>query len=318
MREAAALHARIGRVVPKPLIGLLVDPGTALPERNGVATASPWRNHLAKVPRVWWSLALLLVALWPHGLWLTRRLTDGSDEPWGWLAIATVLVLLVRARGELTLPSRAALAASGVLALLAALLSLWLPPIFAAAVALLALAVFITQALAHRPAAPLAALLLLALPIIASLQFYLGYPLRLTTAHFAAPLLGLTGVDATASGAALLWNGQTILVDPPCAGIGMLWVGSYSAALLSYLNDASPRRTMLNGLFAAGVVFVANVLRNALLFFPEAGLLPSPDWLHATIGLVAFAAAVLPIVVFTHRVPLALRAGRAGGRNERS
>ena len=143
-------------------------------------------------------------------------------------------------------------------------------------------------------------LLLLALPVIASLQFYLGYPLRLATAHAAAPLLGLGGIDAAAAGAALLWHGQTVLVDPPCAGIGMLWVGSWSAALLSYLNGASARRTLLNGIFAAVVVFAANVLRNVLLFFPEAGLLQAPAWLHAAIGLAAFAAALLPIVAFTH------------------
>jgi len=113
-------------------------------------------------------------------------------------------------------------------------------------------------------------------------------------------LLALAGVDAAAAGAALVWNGQTILVDPPCAGIGMLWVGAWTAALLSYLNGASARRTFVNGCFAAAIVFAANVLRNALLFFPESGLAPSSPGLHTTIGLAAFAAAVLPIVAFSH------------------
>jgi hypothetical protein len=38
-------------------------------------------------------LALLLAALWPHLAWIARRLTDGSDEPWGILALATVLTV---------------------------------------------------------------------------------------------------------------------------------------------------------------------------------------------------------------------------------
>jgi len=297
--EGRLPHARLGRATPQPMFGAPGD----LPlsgRRPGGGAARGWRAELAVVPRVWWLLLLLAGACWPHGLWMLRRLTDGSDEPWGALALLTVAVLLARARREMSMPARAALVASGALAVLAAVLAHLVPPIFAAGVAMLALAAFITAALPRRPPAPIATLLLLALPVIASLQFYLGYPLRLATAHAAAPLLGLGGIDAAAAGAALLWHGQTVLVDPPCAGIGMLWVGSWSAALLSYLNGASARRTLLNGIFAAVVVFAANVLRNVLLFFPEAGLLQAPAWLHAAIGLAAFAAALLPIVAFTH------------------
>jgi len=296
--DAGLLHARVGRVVPNPLFGTRIElPGNAGRADGNVLPS--WRERLVQVPRVWRLLGLLLASLWPHGVWLARRLTDGSDEPWGLLALVTVLALVVRARRELIMPTRAALVASGALAALAALLSFLVPPIFAAGLAMLALAVFITLALPRRPAAPMVTLLLLALPVIASLQFYLGFPLRLATAHAAAPLLALGGVEAQASGAALLWQGRTILVDPPCAGIGMLWVGSWAAALLSYLNDASARRTLINGCFAAVVVFAANVLRNVLLFFPEAGLVPAPAWLHPAIGLAAFAAAIVPVLVFT-------------------
>jgi exosortase/archaeosortase family protein len=259
------------------------------------------RSGLTRLPRTTLPLLLLLLALWPHWLWLARRLTDGSDEPWGWLALATVLALVWKARRELQLPSPGALVVAGALAAAAAALTFIVPPIFSAAAAMLALAVFITSALPQRPATPIVALLLLALPVIASLQFYLGYPLRLATAHAAAPLLAVAGIDAKAAGAALLWNGRTILVDPPCAGIGMLWVGSWAAALASYLNDAPARRSLANGCVAVVAVFVANVLRNALLFFPEAGLAPQRDWLHAAIGLAAFAAALLPVIAFASR-----------------
>jgi exosortase/archaeosortase family protein len=298
MPDAALLHARVGRVTPNPLLGARVElPGDA--GRSAGDGLPAWRERLAQLPRVGWLLGLLLVSLWPHGVWLARRLTDDSDEPWGLLAMATVLALIVRARRELVLPTRAALVASGALAVLAALASFVVPPIFAAALAMLSLAAFVTSALPQRPAAPMATLLLLSLPVIASLQFYLGYPLRLATAHAAAPLLALAGIEAQASGAALLWRGATILVDPPCAGIGMLWVGSWAAALLSYLNGATARRTLANGCVAAMAVFAANVLRNALLFFPEAGLLTAPAWLHAAIGLAAFGAAIVPVLLFT-------------------
>jgi len=224
MADTGTLHSRVGRVMTNPLFGTLVDlPGCAGNARE--RGHGSWRGALASVPRVGWLLAVLLAASWPHGVWLARRLTDGSDEPWGLLALLTVLALLVRARGELEMPTRSALVASGALAVLAALLTFVVPPIFAAAAAMLALAAFITSALPRRPSAPVLTLLMLALPVIASLQFYLGYPLRLATAHAAAPLLAAGGIDAQATGAALVWRGETILVDPPCAGIGMLWVG---------------------------------------------------------------------------------------------
>lgn len=296
MAEAELLYARVGRVVPNPLF--VASAGATVERPRRAPALQRW--PLNALPRVWWLALLLLGALWPHGVWMLRRLTDGSDEPWGVLALLTVAVLLLQARREVATPTRSVLAASAAVAVLAALLAFVVPPIFAAAAAMLALAVFVSAALPRRPAAPIFTLLLLALPIIASLQFYLGYPLRLAAAHAAAPLLALAGIDVTAAGAALRFDGQTILVDPPCAGIGMLWVGTWTAALLSYLNGASARRTFVNGCFAAVVVFAANVLRNALLFFPEAGLVPASPWLHAAIGLAAFTAALLPIAAFTH------------------
>jgi exosortase/archaeosortase family protein len=244
---------------------------------------------------------VLLAALWPHWLWMARRMTDGSDEPWGVLALATVLGLLVRERRELVLPTRSALVASSTLAVLAAVALAWLPAILAAAMAMGALAVFLQAARPHRPRAPLVTLLLLALPIIASLQFYLGYPLRVATAHAAAPLLELFGLGVIAAGAAFEWRGMTVLVDPPCAGIGMLWVGAYTAALLSYLGHAGAARTLVNGAFAAAVVFAANVLRNAALFVTEAGIVQWPAWTHTAIGLAAFALALAPIIYFVRR-----------------
>ena len=317
MGDAAALNARVGRVMPNPLFSQRVAlPAVALFAQPGARPT--WRARLAQVPRVGWLLGLLLASLWPHGVWLARRLTDGSDEPWGLLALATVLALVFRARRELAMPARGALVASGVLAVLAALAIFVVPPIFAAGAAMLSLAVFLTAALPRRPAAPMVTLLLLSLPVIASLQFYLGYPLRLATAHVAAPLLALARVEAQASGAALLWQGRTILVDPPCAGIGMLWVGSWAAALLSYLSDASAQRTLANGCVAASAVFAANVLRNALLFFPEAGLVPAPAWLHPAIGLAAFAAALAPILAVARRAAGAHRAGPLDDRRSPS
>jgi len=190
------------------------------------------------------------------------------------------------------------LSATAVLAIAAAISRLWLPPLASAAIAMIALATFLAGARSARPATAVTSLLLLALPVIATLQFYFGYPLRFATATLAALVLRTLGFAVEATGAALAYHGHLVLIDPPCAGIGMLWVGAFTASLLSYVANASARRTILNGAVAAGSVFIANVARNLALFFPVALDLGWPEWMHAFIGLIAFSLALLPIVLF--------------------
>jgi exosortase/archaeosortase family protein len=290
---ALVLNARIGRTLRRPALDATSAPH-ALVANNAPARL---RDRLARVPGAIALLGVLVLALWPHWHWMARRLTDGSDEPWGVLAAVTVLALVAREWRALAVPTRAALYATAALALSAAVARIVLPPLAAASVAMVSLATFLAAARRDRPAMPLASLLLLALPVIASLQFYFGYPLRFATAALAAPVLQTLGFAAEAQGAALLYEGRTVLVDPPCAGIGMLWVGAYTAALLSYLAGASARHTLRNAAVAAISVFIANVARNIALFFPEAFDLHWPAWAHSAIGLVAFSVALLPIVL---------------------
>jgi exosortase len=295
---SARLNARIGRALPSPLIELLNDAATTTPRPRAFGMAGrPW----AAVPREIWLASALLAALWPHWHYIARRTVDGSDDPWGILALLTVIGLVLRDRRYLAVPSTTALMASAALALLAAGASLFLPDLAAAALAMLALAVFVVHALPGRPATPLVALLMLTLPLIASLHFYLGYPLRVFAANAASALLTALGVPAQAAGAAIVHDDLTVLIDAPCAGIGMLWVGSYTAALLSYCQRASWRTTAINAAVACALVLVANVLRNTVLFFPEAGLVTWPAWSHEAVGLLAFACAIVPLALFILR-----------------
>jgi exosortase/archaeosortase family protein len=285
------LNARIGRTMPSPLFGVLVEaPGNTVVDPG---TRLQW----TQVPRALWMPGVLIAALWPHWAYVARRLVDGSDEPWGVLALLTVVALLVRDRPLLEQPARSALVASAALTLAAAAAHLVLPDLAAAAIAMLAFGLYLAHAL-RRPAAALVVLLLLALPVIASLQFYLGFPLRLAVAEASSALLSLIGIDATAAGASIVHDGTTVLIDAPCAGIGMLWLGSYTAALLSYLGRVGARATLVNGTVAAFLVLLANVARNTVLFFPEAGLVDWPAWSHEAVGMTAFVAAIVPLILF--------------------
>ena len=242
----------------------------------------------------WGWLALHAAALWPHGLWAARRLADGSDDPLGIAALAALLLWLLRAAPSLrVLPQTGWLTAAAALTAAATAACLLAPPLPAAMLAALALAAHIAAWLpAGAARAPLAGLALLALPLVASLQFYLGYPLRVFTAEFSAWLLQATGQAAERSGTAMTVNGQLVIVDAPCSGVQMAWLAYFAACAVAAfvgLRDASfLRRLPLIGL----VVLIGNVLRNSLLVGLEArpqGL--SGAW-HDAIGI-----AILMIVI---------------------
>jgi exosortase len=248
-------------------------------------------------------IALQALALWPVWQWYTRRLAEGADESWGLLALAAALALLWGERGHLRPePQRALLLGAGMLTLLSAISAPWLHLLPRAVLGISALGLTLAAVLDRpRRLSPMWGLLLLSLPVVSSmqLQFYLGYPLRAFTAWGSRWALAIAGLDIAQAGTALTWMGRTVLVDAPCSGIRMLWVGMLLAALLSYLTRASAGRFLLNMAFAFPVILAGNVLRNSLLFLKEAGILRLPAWTHAATGLLAFLITSLLIVGFT-------------------
>jgi exosortase/archaeosortase family protein len=254
---------------------------TSLPCRPAGIGASAW-------------LAIHALALWPHGLWAARRMADGSDDPLGAAALAALMLWLWREREALRpTPRLAWLGAAGVLTIAATAALFAAPPLAAALVAVLALAAHVCAWLPERaPRAALTGLALLALPLVASLQFYVGYPLRVLTAQFSAWLLRAAGTPAERSGAAMTVNGQLVVVDAPCSGVQMAWIAYFAACCVAAFTQrrdiALLRRLPLVGL----AVVVANVLRNTVLVALEArpqGLAP---WAHEAIGLAALAIVV--------------------------
>ena len=147
-------------------------------------------------------------------------------------------------------------------------------------------------------------LLLLALPVVASLQFYLGFPMRAVVAKLAAPMLQINGFAVTAVGASLNWNGDPILIDAPCSGVKMLWTGFYLTFALACYYKLNARRTSLACAAALAAIVIGNTFRAAALFFVESGAanFPLPDWTHEGVGVVVFAATAIAIAWMVRRV----------------
>ncbi|RYF64052.1 MAG: exosortase Q, partial [Comamonadaceae bacterium] len=207
--------------------------------------------RLDRVPAPVW-LAAQALALWPAWLWMGRRLADGSDDPLGLLALAALAALAWQQRAALrTTPRLGWLLLAGAGTLAATLmrtgvnlgfgaLPAW-PPLLASLLAVLAIAcgllAFLPRpalAAAHDvplpgvAALPVLGLAVLALPLLSSLQFYAGYPLRVITAELSQWLL-MPFFTVAREGASLWISGRLVIVDAPCSGVQMVWLGYFTA-----------------------------------------------------------------------------------------
>lgn len=248
------------------------------------------------------ALAALLPALWPVWQWYAARVVGSADGKWGLLAAASAAALLWRKRvsggagcAKLWLPA--------LFLLLYAATYAFLPPLARAGLAFTAVGLALSAlVLGRRCHAGLLGLLYLSLPVIPSLQFYGGYPLRVFVATVTAPLLRLAGFNVVQEGTCLNWGGQLIWVDAPCSGVRMLWVGLFLVCLLAAVYDLRPLRTLYSLAAAFAVIVLGNVFRAVALFYLEAKVLEMPAWSHDYVGLVAFVVVAAGIVMIVRRL----------------
>jgi exosortase/archaeosortase family protein len=236
-------------------------------------------------------LAAYAAAGWPVWRWFVRRLQDGGDEPLGLVALAIAVAALARAgrTDPSTACRHAALAGLGLTAVLALLP---VPPLLRAVCYLPVLALAARGLLGVRLVPGAVALLLLALPVVASLQFWAGGPLRHCAAWMAAGLLSLGGFNASCSGVVLSVDCAPVVVDGPCSGVRLLWTASVAVAAFAAWSDWGWRRTAASLAIAMPAAVLANAWRTASLALGGAGVLPEAPWLHAATGLCALGAAL--------------------------
>ncbi len=270
------------------------NPTMALPT---LASRSNQGSGTSMAAMAW--LGAQTLALWPHAHWAWQRVTDGSDDPLGVVAAAFIVATVVHQRHALRqTPQVAWLVGAVVLTLLATAAHLAWPPLPAAMLAALGLACGLAAWLPTSvPRAPMAGLALLALPLISSLQYYVGYPLRLLTAQLSAWGLQVMGVDATRQGASMMVNGQWVVVDAPCSGVQMVWMAYFAAcaaATLGGLRDA----TFLRRLPMVGaLVLLGNAVRNTVLVALEARPQGLTSTTHEAIGLGVLAAVIVAVLL---------------------
>jgi exosortase/archaeosortase family protein len=251
-----------------------------------------------------WLLPVLLIPVagyWHIWQWYFNRVKSSPEEAIGLLAIFVFMLFwCVR-----NISQRHAVFKFSVwpISLLLIIYSfsffIPIPSIVKSAVAFLTLFLTIYWAsFGTHPPVSFWGLVLISLPVVPSLQFYLGYPARYGSASVTVPLLQLNGFTVSQNATNLMWNNQLIQFDAPCSGVTMLWAGLLVTLFISFVYRFSLFKTGVAVFVACLFVLIGNVLRGSSLFYLETGAIPfEPPWLHEGIGIGAFVFVTIGIVV---------------------
>ncbi len=240
---------------------------------------------------------IAILACWDSWRWTIHRLSQSPEEGLSLLFTFALLCVLAiprvkrgqwQARIDPTLPA--------VILMLHAVLTLAkAPSIIQSALATTLLAYILYRA-AHHTAPPAAfwGLIALSMPVLPSLQFVFGYPLRIVSATLTVALLNLQGVPITREGTYVTIAGQTSQFDAPCSGIAMLWALILVTLMAALITRLSFAKLSLALVLTLTVAIAANALRVASLLYATTMLGETePTWLHEAVGLAAFALAAV-------------------------
>ncbi len=242
------------------------------------------------------------LAFWPVLAWYVGGTMDASNDYWGLLALMSAILVVARNKSSAMVRLPLMLPITFVVFYLVATLA-GAPISIRAVLAFLALGSLASASrLGKRIDLPLFALLMLALPLTATWQFYLGYPLRVVAGALSAALLQMNGIAVVREGALLNWSGQIVSIDAPCSGVKMLWAAMYMVYTLSALHRLSFVQTGCAIGFAVATVVAANAIRAAALFYIETGMLNVPHWAHDATGMFSFAIGACAILWAIHQI----------------
>jgi exosortase/archaeosortase family protein len=253
----------------------------------------------------WLAVACFGVAALPLAVWYGQRVSDRSDEPLGVVALLAAVGWVIARFRDAKERSRVSLRPVWMIGGAVVLVMMQAPPLlyFPMLSGLLAVAILgISVEMSHGKPGILA-LLVLSLPIIASLDFYAGYPLRLAAVHISVMLLNVAGLGVERAGLTLLDGGNAVGMDPACAGVRMLWTTCFTAAVVATLRRFSWPQMLLLTLGAVGCAVLGNGLRAAIVFFPESGRVHWPEWAHAGAGLVVHGLVLTAVFCLGDRMP---------------
>lgn len=263
-------------------------------------------SFLSRALHSWFfQLLLLLCAVWHSLLWYLERTSSNSGEYRAFVAVVTLAALFAigRKRNERqeNLNDGSLIAIVSVLGAYVISL-LWAPNLIQFWFATCALAILMWSNCdsGRRNLVGFVGLAILSSPLFASMEFFVGYPLRSFAAVASSWLLNSVGMKVTVYGTMFFVDSRMIGVDAPCSGIKMLWAGLYLCFLLCCLRRLSFLNSVLLAIFSMVTVVLMNTVRVAALVPLELSKLNGadiPDFAHPSAGITALAA-LIAIVSF--------------------
>jgi exosortase/archaeosortase family protein len=241
-------------------------------------------------------ILLQLVAFWSVGRWYFLRLSTSNDETWGILALLVIAALIFKNRRKNYNVSNLGFITASIL--IYAVSFPFLPPLLRAVIAVTSLTFTISGwFFGKKFHFGIWSLFLLCLPSIASMQFFLGFPLRILVGEATAFLLKLNGLVVFREGVCLHFGEQLIWIDAPCSGIKMLWTGFFLTSLLITIYGFNFKKACFAFASAFGIILLGNIFRAVGLFYLEAEIVKMPSFAHEAIGVSAFVLTCIGIVV---------------------
>ncbi len=244
-------------------------------------------------------LAIQAVAFWAVWQWAISRFASSVEVGWEFLPLIAIGFLCwnTGSSTRTDLDRRALLTASALIGVYAAAF-LFVPSLVRAILAFASITVVVSSWRFGRIFHPgIFGLFLLSLPIVESLNFFLGYPMRVVVGEAVVFLLNLQGIDVYREGVGLHFNETLIWIDAPCSGIKMLWFGTFLTIVLSIFLKFDLLRLAIVGFLGLLAVISGNVLRASALFYIESGLIEAPEWMHSAVGVASFALTSIFIVL---------------------
>lgn len=237
-----------------------------------------------------------LFAFWSVGRWYFLRLSASGDESWGILALAAICFLSFGGQTKNAQIVNFNLIIASII--IFAFSFPFLPPLLRAVIAITSLTLTISDwRFGRKFHFGIWSLFLLSLPIVASMQFYLGFPMRIIIGEATAFLLKLNGLVVFRDGVCLHFGEKLIWIDAPCSGVKMLWAGFFLTSLLITIYQFNFRKSVLAFFSALGIILLGNIFRATGLFYLEAELIKMPNFAHQAIGVSAFILTCIGIVL---------------------
>ncbi len=246
-----------------------------------------------------YAFCLQLIAFWSVWRYLALRYALFGEDVWGIISLGCIIgfsIFWQSKQAKVQTKSSAFFLAAFFLLTYAASFVI-APPLLRAVLAMISLTFFLSGwrygTLFHTG---IFALLLLSLPLMASLNFFIGFPLRVIVGEAVKYLLQLQGLEVIREGVCLHFGEKLIWIDAPCSGIKMLWFGMFLTGCLICIYELKFWKSVTAFALAFATIIVGNIFRASALFYTEAEIIQAPVWMHEAVGVFSFALTAVGII----------------------